>query len=203
VRFKELSQSFAGCGFAIDGSPVVKTVCAVYERWDVQKSIDLQMSRLSEAMKQAKQRGPGTVLEAEGSSAQGTEQWRIAILDDDPIIRNMLQRRLKEWRLGGQAPEVRTFADGSAFFEDDWHRQIGKYLLILDRMMPKINGIEVLTRLRADYPQDRYRIIMLTGVGEQEEIAQAMRLGTDDYVTKPFRLPELEARMQRILQRNK
>lgn len=150
-----------------------------------------------------KHAGTGTALAAEGDADQGAEQWRIAILDDDPIIRNLLQRRLKDWRQDGKAPEVRTFADGSAFFEDDWHRQKGNYLLILDRMMPKINGIEVLTRLRADYPADRYRIIMLTGVGEQEEIAQAMRLGTDDYVIKPFRLPELEARMLRFLQGNK
>lgn len=146
---------------------------------------------------------PETASAAEGAVEPATERWRIAILDDDPIIRNLLQRRLKDWQLDGKAPEVRTFADGSAFFEDDWYRQKGNYLLILDRMMPKINGIEVLTRLRADYPADRYRIIMLTGVGEQEEIAQAMRLGTDDYVTKPFRLPELEARMLRLLQGNK
>ncbi|TNJ57398.1 response regulator, partial [Paenibacillus hemerocallicola] len=151
----------------------------------------------------SKHAGTGTALSAEGDADQGAEHWRIAILDDDPIIRNLLQRRLKDWRLDGKAPEVRTFADGSAFFEDDWHRRKGNYLLILDRMMPKINGIEVLTRLRADYPADRYRIIMLTGVGEQEEIAQAMRLGTDDYVIKPFRLPELEARMLRFLQGNK
>ncbi|MDF2715549.1 MAG: hypothetical protein K0R28_2474 [Paenibacillus sp.] len=152
---------------------------------------------------ESKVTGPGSAPAAEGAFEQATEVWRIAILDDDPIIRNMLQRRLKDWQLDGKAPEVRTFADGSAFFDDDWHRQKGNYLLVLDRMMPKINGIEVLTRLRADYPADRYRIIMLTGVGEQEKIAQAMRLGTDDYVTKPFRLPELEARMLRFLQGSK
>ncbi|MNR00296.1 Transcriptional regulatory protein OmpR [compost metagenome] len=113
----------------------------------------------------------------------------------------MLERRLRDMEVvGGEGLEIRTFADGEAFFSDEWHHSEGAYLLILDRMMPRMNGMEVLTRLRAEYPADKYRILMLTGNGDETEIAQAIQAGTDDYVTKPFRLPELEARIRRLLQ---
>ncbi|MBP1154929.1 MULTISPECIES: response regulator [unclassified Paenibacillus] len=199
-RWNDLIQRFAEHTFEAEGLSVSKSFCLIYEQITVQQGLELHEAHWSDAMKQAKLRGPGTVLEADAELEKGPEVWRIAILDDDPIIRNMLHRRLRDLELDGKALDIRTFGDGSVFFEDEWHRQTAQYLVILDRMMPKINGLEVLARLRAGYPADRYRIIMLTGVGEEEEIAKAMRLGIDDYVVKPFRLQELEARLLRILQ---
>ncbi|WP_167859803.1 response regulator [Paenibacillus cymbidii] len=124
---------------------------------------------------------------------------RVAVIDDDPLIRNMLERRVRDLEEAETGLDVRTYPDGEAFFQDEWHRSGQAYLLILDRMMPRMNGMEVVRRLRAEHPADKYRILMLTGIGDEADIAQAIRAGTDDYVTKPFRLPELEARIRRLL----
>ncbi|MNN74721.1 Response regulator MprA [compost metagenome] len=75
----------------------------------------------------------------------------------------------------------------------------GRYLLVLDRMMPRMNGMEVLRKLRSGAGRGEYTILMLTGVNEEREIAEAIQAGTDDYLTKPFSLVELEARVVRLL----
>ncbi|MBO9600545.1 MAG: response regulator, partial [Cohnella sp.] len=124
------------------------------------------------------------------------QRLNIAIVDDDALLRNVLSKQIAD--LGElDRIDIRCYEDGERFFEDPWHAGRGKYLVILDRMMPRMNGAEVLGRIRADYPQRDYLIIMLTGVDDEREVSEAMRAGADDYMTKPFSLVELEARVRR------
>ncbi|HZG56073.1 response regulator transcription factor [Paenibacillus sp.] len=125
--------------------------------------------------------------------------WNIAVVDDDPILRTMLSRRLG--RLVGDFDEVavKAYEDGGAFLADDWHRGDVPCLLLLDRNMPRMNGMEVLQRLRSVDPAHRYRILMLTGIEDDEEVAKALEAGVDDYMTKPFGMAELEARVRKML----
>lgn len=135
---------------------------------------------------------------AETPISPDSRQLRLAIVDDDPLIRTILENQLQsleeEYEL-----EIRAFADGEEFLSDPWHTGGARYLLILDRMMPRMNGMEVLTRLHGGGYEPIYTVLMLTGVGDERGIAEAMRAGTDDYMTKPFSLVELEARVRRLL----
>jgi phosphoserine phosphatase RsbU/P len=75
-------------------------------------------------------------------------------------------------------------------------------LLVLDRMMPGIDGLELCRRARALDHGDPFYIILLTGLGEKEEIVAGLEAGADDYMTKPFNMAELRARVrvgQRVL----
>ncbi|WP_162198439.1 GGDEF domain-containing response regulator [Paenibacillus wulumuqiensis] len=130
----------------------------------------------------------------------GVKPWRLAIIDDDDLIRGMLSKRL-----GGldieHTLEVRTFSDGEDFFSDPWHGEDAQYVIILDRMMPRMNGMEVLRRIRGMEKRANYMVLMLTSVGDDREVAEAIRAGTDDYLTKPFSIVELEARIRRLLGR--
>ncbi|WNR45369.1 response regulator [Paenibacillus roseipurpureus] len=201
-RLNLLSELFAAQTCEIAGDVVSLSLSYVFTTLDGASDPDECIAALSEAMKDVKlslrnrSSDTHTII---GAGPKGV--CHVAVIDDDPLIRNMLERRLRDMEVvGGEGLEIRTFADGEAFFSDEWHHSEGAYLLILDRMMPRMNGMEVLTRLRAEYPGDKYRILMLTGNGDETEIAQAIQAGTDDYVTKPFRLPELEARIRRLLQ---
>ncbi len=71
-------------------------------------------------------------------------------------------------------------------------------VLVLDLMMPKLNGFDVLMRLR-DSAVTRPRIIVLTGRGREQDVMRAFELGADDYMTKPFNPQELMARIARLL----
>ncbi|GEM_PF-1769256 len=134
----------------------------------------------------------------ETSVSSASRELRLAVIDDDPLIRVILEQQLQsleeEYEL-----EIRSFADGEEFLSDPWHVGGTRYLLILDRMMPRMNGMEVLTRLHGGGYEPVYTVLMLTGVGDERGIAEAMRAGTDDYMTKPFSLVELEARVRRLL----
>jgi len=74
-------------------------------------------------------------------------------------------------------------------------------LLLLDWMLPGLSGIELCRRLRAREDTERLPIIMLTARGEEAERIRGLSTGADDYVVKPFSVPELMARVRAILRR--
>ena len=74
-------------------------------------------------------------------------------------------------------------------------------LIVLDWMLPGVSGLELCRRLRAARPTRAIPIIMLTARGEESDRVRGLATGADDYVTKPFSLPELMARVRAILRR--
>lgn len=130
-----------------------------------------------------------------------SKRLNIAIVDDDVIIRTLLMELLNMTLDVSICADIRVFRDGGSFLADERHEERHPYLVILDGMMPDIDGLEVLAELRAKADSDRYSVIMLTGRAGTEDINRALELGADDYLTKPFRIQELDARIKRLLRR--
>jgi DNA-binding response OmpR family regulator len=117
---------------------------------------------------------------------------RILIIEDEPA----LLRGLKD-NFETEGYEVRTAQNGERGLEA--LLQDPPDLLLLDLMLPKVNGYEICRTARArqlDLP-----IIMLTAKGQEEDIIRGLELGADDYVTKPFSIRELLARVKALLRR--
>ncbi len=117
---------------------------------------------------------------------------RVLIVEDDPT----LLRGLKD-NFETQGYQVRTASDGQKGLETLLHDPPD--LLLLDLMLPKLNGYEICRRARSaqlDLP-----IIMLTAKGQEDDIIRGLELGADDYVTKPFSIRELIARVKAFLRR--
>jgi DNA-binding response OmpR family regulator len=117
---------------------------------------------------------------------------RVLIVEDDPAI----LRGLKD-NLLAESYEVLTAADGEAGFRLI-HEQRPD-LVILDLMLPRMSGYEVCRRLREE--GDRTPLLMLTARGEEADRVLGLELGADDYVTKPFSVRELLARVKALLRR--
>ena len=118
----------------------------------------------------------------------------ILIVEDD----STLLRGLKD-TFASKGCEVLTAADGETGLDLAISRQPD--LILLDIMLPKVNGYEICRTVRErglDMP-----IIMLTAKGREEDIVLGLNLGADDYVTKPFKLRELVARANAFLRRRK
>ncbi|WP_094227296.1 response regulator [Methanolobus psychrotolerans] len=75
-------------------------------------------------------------------------------------------------------------------------------VILLDLMIPGIDGFEVCSQLKSDQLYSHIPVIMLTARGEIDDKVEGIELGADDYVTKPFNLKELKARIKMVLRRN-
>ncbi|MGO4889277.1 diguanylate cyclase [Anaerobacillus sp. MEB173] len=129
---------------------------------------------------------------------------KAAIVDDDPIIRSIMLEVLKKITEEGSITiEASPFKSGNELFEKEWHKTESSGLIILDGVMPDIDGIEVLKRIRAMEHQDRFTVLMLTARKSEKDISQALQLGADDYVAKPFNIHVIEDRIKRLIRKLK
>jgi DNA-binding response OmpR family regulator len=119
---------------------------------------------------------------------------RILIIEDDPAS----MRGLKD-NFGFKGYDVATATDGEQGL--DKALSLRPDLIVLDIMLPKVNGYEICRLIREeglDIP-----IIMLTAKGHESDIVQGLNMGADDYVTKPFSIQELLARANALLRRRR
>jgi two-component system alkaline phosphatase synthesis response regulator PhoP len=118
---------------------------------------------------------------------------KILVIDDEPAITNLVSAYLRT-----EGYEVYTAADGNAGLKAA--RAFKPDLIILDLMLPGIDGIELLSRLRRE---SEVYVIMLTARTEETDKIVGLSVGADDYVTKPFSPRELVARVKAALRRLK
>ncbi len=116
---------------------------------------------------------------------------RILLVDDDEKLRRLLKEYLEGYEF-----QVFTLADGEAVLNSI--RKESPELVILDVMLPKKDGLEVLKEIRA---VSRVPVIMLTAKGEEADRVVGLELGADDYLPKPFSPRELLARIKAVLRR--
>ena len=119
---------------------------------------------------------------------------KIVVIEDEADILEVIAYNLKR-----EGYEVLESRDGEAAL-----RQIGRHapdLIILDLMLPSIDGIEICRRLKSDAVTRPIPVIMVTAKGEESDIVLGLGVGADDYVTKPFSPKELIARVRAVLRR--
>lgn len=119
---------------------------------------------------------------------------RILAVDDEEDILELLR-----YNLSKEGYQVKAVASGEAALVAA--REFGPELILLDLMLPGLDGLEVCKRLKAHPQTQSIPIIMLTAKGEDADIVTGLELGADDYVTKPFSPRVLTARLRAILRR--
>ena len=120
-----------------------------------------------------------------------SESRRILVVDDDPMIATTVQRVLRP-----EGYEVEVALSGAAAL--DQAREKRPDLIVLDVMMPGIDGLEVCRQLRAD---GNLPILLLTARGGTADRVRGLDTGADDYLVKPFAYAELLARVRALLRR--
>ncbi|MGN9786364.1 response regulator transcription factor [Nonomuraea sp. ZG12] len=116
---------------------------------------------------------------------------RILVVDDDPTVSEVVARYLER-----DGHEVECVGDGAEALRRALARPPD--LMVLDLMLPKIDGLQVCRKLRERWPVP---VIMLTALGEEIDRVVGLETGADDYVTKPFSPRELALRVQSVLRR--
>ncbi|MCX7661333.1 MAG: response regulator [Candidatus Omnitrophica bacterium] len=119
---------------------------------------------------------------------------KILIVDDDPDIRDVLKLTLSE-----EDYEIQEAEDGESALKLITAKTPD--LVILDYKLPKMNGREVLKKVKQDILLQHLPVIMLTASGDIDDKVQGLEAGADDYIVKPFEPKELLARIKMILKR--
>ena len=117
---------------------------------------------------------------------------RVLVVDDEPTLSDLLSMALRY-----EGWEVRTAGDGMTAVRHA--REFRPDAIVLDVMLPDVDGVEVLRRVRADTPE--VPVLFLTARDAVEDRVAGLTAGGDDYVTKPFSLEELVARLRGLLRR--
>lgn len=122
------------------------------------------------------------------------QRQTILIIEDEIDIQEMISFNLRQ-------EGYRVFCSSSG--EDGLEKAKSKtpHLIVLDLMLPGLNGLEICRRIRKDSDLDEVKIIMLTAKSEESDVVLGLELGADDYVTKPFSNKILLARIHSLLRR--
>jgi DNA-binding response OmpR family regulator len=157
------------------------------------RTFEALLADADQAIVVARRRGVLVAVAGEAAPASATaghDRGTVVIADDDPDLTGLVDVHL---RAAGYRPLLA--ADGSAALQAiEAHRPD---LIIVDLMLPRMTGFDVLTAIR-NQPA-RPRVIVLSARGREQDVTRAFALGADDYMTKPFSPQELLARMNRLL----
>src|SRR5476651_1731931 len=143
------------------------------------------MSRTNDPARQASPSRP---------PASSATRKKVLIVDDEKDIVDLVA-----YNLGRNGYDTLTANDGNTAL--DSASKNAPDLIILDLMLPGIDGTEVARRLKADPQTASIPILMLTAKGEETDVVVGLTLGADDYVTKPFSIKVLLARVTNVLRR--
>jgi DNA-binding response OmpR family regulator len=119
---------------------------------------------------------------------------KILVVEDEPRVSDFIKKGLSE-----NGYDVMVAFDGEVAI-----RLCDQYtfdIIILDIILPKMNGLDVLTNLRTKMDVKSH-IILLTALGSTEDVVKGLDLGADDYMVKPFKFQELNARVRALSRRN-
>lgn len=125
-------------------------------------------------------------------ASQPASQAQVLIVEDDQSLNELLSRQLRQ-----RGYQVTTCFDGEQALAHS--RQQVFSLILLDWLLPRRDGLSVLTALRA---QHNTPVIMLTACGDEQQRIRGLQCGADDYLTKPFNITELMLRIEAVLRRS-
>ncbi|MCX5866111.1 MAG: response regulator, partial [Proteobacteria bacterium] len=121
---------------------------------------------------------------------------KILIVDDEENILELIR-----YNLGKEGYQTECFTTGEEAVKKA--RADGGDLILLDLMLPGLDGLEVLKILKNDNRTQAIPVIIVSAKGEESDIVAGLELGADDYITKPFSLKILVARVRSVLRRKK
>jgi len=115
----------------------------------------------------------------------------VLVADDDPIYRRLFEKRLQDWGY-----RVIAVEDGNKAWEALQQPESSPSLVILDWLMPGIDGIELCRRIRQSREGSYRYLLLVSGKDEKRDVVEGLDAGADDYLTKPFDVGELRARVR-------
>lgn len=154
------------------------------------------------ALNEAKKFGKNQTVYYGDEIATNEMTVKIIVIDDVYIIRNLIKSYFEKTDIVTDYKiEVETYHDGVSFLKSNWYNETNKYIILLDDIMPEMDGIEVLKQIRKEYSSNKVLISMLTGRKGEEHVWEALSNGANDYILKPFNIEDVADRIIHLINR--
>ncbi len=150
------------------------------------------------ALAKALEHGPWETEYVATYKEKGIENIKISILETDEIFANVLHASASRSTPEQFEAEIRQFQDGYEFLESNWFLSSHTHILVINDILPRKNGLEILKYIRSLPNNRRFIILMMTKRKSEEDMIYAFENGVDDYLVKPFNLRLFEAQLKRI-----
>ncbi len=202
-RLNDIREQFSRVAFYFNEETFYCTFSAgILEVKESIRTLEEVISLADSKLYQAKEEGRNLVkaVFAEGTMIK-KKRLRVTVVDDDPIIRSLLTNTIKSSSISHMYDvSIQSFNSGLHLFVDEkWLGKSLPHLFVLDGMMPDMDGLEIIKRLRNHHNEKQFSILMLTSRNSEADIMKALQLGADDYMTKPFQLQDLASRLEHLL----
>lgn len=129
------------------------------------------------------------------------ETIKVSILEENDIFREVLRKLFENLLVENIEIQIQDFTDGYEFLESDWYLSSHTHIVIMNDILPRKNGLEVLHTLRDMVNQKKFIIYMMTKRNSEQDMIYAYESGVDEYLLKPFNTKLLEAQLKRTFER--
>ncbi|WP_303969019.1 response regulator [Sporosarcina ureae] len=126
---------------------------------------------------------------------------RVSIIDEDPVVTMVIRKLVERVSIKQLDLDIRVFHDGQSFIESDWYQSSHMHVVIVNDILPRKNGLEVLYTLRTLPNTQKYHVFMMTKRKSEAEMIFAYENGVDEYITKPFNPNLFESQIKKVLNR--
>ena len=166
--------------------------CGIKEVDEKDKSVSQLLGMVDEAMYAAKKAGRNRVVKYSSLSDEADNKKTLLIVDDESAILKLLSERLS-----GVGYNVVLASNGQQAMEITSEQLIDA--MVLDLILPDMDGLKICRKIKENPLTRNTRIVILSQRSGKNDIIEGLHCGADDYVTKPFSMAELEARIMRVL----
>lgn len=129
------------------------------------------------------------------------EKIKVSILEENEIFRNVLSSSMENMNVDMFELEIKAFSNGYDFLASNWYRSSHTHIIIMNDILPRKNGLEVLHMVKQLPNEQRFITYMMTKKKSEEDMLYAYEIGVDEYLIKPFNIRLFEAQIRRTFER--
>lgn len=172
---------------------------SIIEIFNPELSLELALSLCRKSLTDSPLVNDDNVSIVESGFERPSLKVKVSILEGDRLFREILMMTMERILVPGIELQVRQFKDGLSLFETEWADSWHPHLVVMNDVLPKKNGLDVLHELRNMPNEEKFIILMMTRRNSEEDMIYAYESGADEYLIKPFNLRLFEAQVRRLL----